>query len=163
MVELPKLTHPQYLAVHLLFSGPKTPRALRRGLTKAGMRRSLGTFSRLVRRLESIRCLEVAYDNPQGGRRLHDCKLVVTDIGVMSWKATREFFASRSPPPAGLVPVQAKKGPLLHPPARLRKSTLKKRRVQGLREGKKESEERPRGVRRRARAKSKRSRPRRSV
>ena len=133
-MQLAKLTALQFVAVHLLFGGPKTPGELRKGLRKLGVKRSLGSFSRLVRRLEWSQCLEVAYDKPEGGRRLRECRLAVTDIGVMKWNATREFYAGFSRPPAKLVPVETEEGRLAHLPARVRKGILKKRARKEVRE-----------------------------
>jgi len=160
-MELTKLTSLQFLAVHLLFDGPMTPGKLRKGLAKAGVRRNLGSFSRLVRRLEWMQCLAVVYDKPEGGRRLRECRLAVTDVGVMKWQATREFYASFAPPPKKLAAVKTEEGRLAHLPERVRKSILKKRAMKEFREGVEKLKRRRTGTR--GRKKSKRSQSRRSV
>jgi hypothetical protein len=155
-MEMAKLTALQFVSVHLLFSGPKTPGELRKGLRKLGVKRSLGSFSRLVRRLEWGQCLEVAYDKPEGGRRLRECRLAVTDIGVMNWNATREFYAGFSRPPAKLVPVQTEEGRLAHLPARVRKGIMKKRAMKELREGVEKLKRSRTGARKRGKGKRER-------
>jgi hypothetical protein len=125
-MKLAELTWLQFVVVHLLFSGPKTPMAVRKALGKLGVRRSLGSFSRLIRRLESSQYVQVVYDKPAHGDTLRECRLAVTDIGVTSWKATREFFGSFSAPPAKLVPVATEAGQLANRPPRARKGMLKR-------------------------------------
>jgi hypothetical protein len=81
-----------------------------------------------------MQCLDVDYDNPDRGHRLHECRLAATDIGLMSWNATRDFFARFPAPPADFVPVPTDEGRLAHLPARVRKSILTKRTKKDLRE-----------------------------
>jgi hypothetical protein len=126
-MEWARLTELQFVVVHLLFCGPKTPGELRRALGELGMGRSLSSFSRLVRRLEWDQCVDVEYERPEGGRRLRECRLAATDIGVMRWNATRNFFAGFASPPEGFTPVATEEGKLAHLPARVRKGILKRR------------------------------------
>jgi hypothetical protein len=121
-----RLTELQFVTVHLLFGGPKTPGELRKALEDVGVGRSVGAFSRLVRRLEWDQCVEVLYTKPYEGRRLRECRLAATDIAVLRWKATRDFYAGFTPPAAGFRPVVTEEGKLAHLPARVRKGILKK-------------------------------------
>jgi hypothetical protein len=133
-MELAELTPLQFVVVQLLFGGPKTPGELRKALEELGVGQSLGSFSRLVRRLEWSQWLDVAYEKPGRGRRLRECRLAVTDLGLTGWNATRDFFARFSPPPADFVPVPTDEGRLAHLPARVRKSILNKQTKKDLSE-----------------------------
>ena len=133
-MDFAKLTPAQFVALHLLFAGPKRPRDMHKALRDLGVTLTQGAFSRLVRRLESVQCLDVDYDNPDRDRRLRACRLAATDVGVMAWNATRDFFAAFPPPPPQFVPVPTDEGRLAHLPARVRNSILAKRTKKEFRE-----------------------------
>ena len=133
-MDSPTLTPAQFVALQLLFAGPKRPGDVYKALRDLGVTLTQGAFSRLVRRLQSMQCLHVDYDNPDRDHRLRQCRLAATDIGVMAWNATRAFFAAFPPPPPQFVPVPTDEGRLAHLPARVRKSILTKRTKKDLRE-----------------------------
>ena len=57
---------------------------------------------------------------------VRDRRYWVTDLGVIAWKATREFFY-QPPPPEDLVPVATEEGELAAYAPRIRKSILRRR------------------------------------
>ena len=134
MMEFPQLTALQFVVVHLLFSGPKGPGEVRKGLRELGLAQSASSFSRLIGRLQCGDCVEAVYEEPVRGNALGGCRLAVTDMGVAAWKATREFYASRSGPPPELTPVATEAGKLAHYPRRTREKILARRDEKEIRE-----------------------------
>ena len=47
----------------------------------------------------------VAERECRGDRRCSECRYRVTDLGVIVWQATRQFYAGFPPPPPDLEPV----------------------------------------------------------
>ena len=126
-MELPKLTPLQFLVIRLLFQGERSGPQLRRGLAGLGVRRSPAAFSRLMQRLVwqvLVDCRQ--HTHRRGDTVVRDHRYRVTDLGVIAWKATREFFC-QPPPPDDLVPVATEEGELAAYAPRIRKSIIRRR------------------------------------
>lgn len=121
------MTALQFLVIRLLFGGQKSGPQLRRELAALGVRRSPAAFSRLMQRLQ----LQVLVDAKHRSRRrgdttVRDRRYRVTDLGVITWKAARQFF-TQPPPPEDLVPVATEEGELAAYTPRIRKSIMRRR------------------------------------
>ena len=101
-MRLPEMTPLQFVAVSFLFDGPKSASELRRRLCRSQGRRNRSSFCTLMRRL-----VEVGYvkGSAIGAGNVHECTYQVTDLGLMMWKAAREFYQGFSPPPPDLEVV----------------------------------------------------------
>lgn len=102
-MKLPEMTPLQFVVVHLLFCGPKTAGELRRQLEPWAAARSSTAFSKLMRRMQAVAYVETEYlAEVVHGQTIRQCQYRVTDLGVMVFHATREFYAGFAPPPEDL-------------------------------------------------------------
>ncbi|MBN2474290.1 MAG: hypothetical protein JXB62_06765 [Pirellulales bacterium] len=100
---LPELTPLQFLVLTLLFSGPRSGRVLRDRLGVWEAARTPTAFSNLMRRMVALAYVEPDYDTAiVNGHTVRQCIFRATDLGVMAWNATRQFYLGFEPPPAGL-------------------------------------------------------------
>ncbi len=99
----------QYLVVSLLFEGEMSSNQLREELMRRGYARSRVAFSRLMGRMVTgaIVTYAICDDVPEGVDSLErQNRYQVSNLGVILWKAAREFYLSFDPPPEGLEAVE---------------------------------------------------------
>ncbi len=121
------MTPLQFLVIRLLFAGQRSGPQLRRELAALGVRRSPPAFSRMMQRLESQVFVDCRHRcRRRGDATIRDCRYRVTDLGVIRWKAAREFFCQPLPP-EGLVPVATEEGELDGYSPRARKAIVRRR------------------------------------
>lgn len=127
-MQLPKMTHLQFLVVGLLFRGAKSGPEIRKELEALGVRRSPAAFCNLMRRLECEVYLEGSYRTGRiGGQVVRRRRYAVTDFGVMTWNATRQFYRQVPPPPPDLVPIATENAELAGCAPRTRKAIVRRR------------------------------------
>ncbi len=109
---VPELTGLQFLVVSFLFDGEKTSNELRAELRRRGYTNSKPAFSRMMKRM--IKTAIVTYgcrDEDKGdGSTSEDLNsqhiYEVSDLGVLLWRAARDFYASIDPPPDDIKAVE---------------------------------------------------------
>ena len=105
-MRLPEITGLQFAVLSLLFAGEKTGRQLREELQRWGGPRTAAAFSGLMRRLQNAAYVDGERCTQAGrGGAVPECRYRVTDLGVIVWRATREFYAAFDPPPPELEVV----------------------------------------------------------
>ncbi len=106
---MPDLTGLQFLVVSILFEGEMTSNGLRAKLMERGYTGSRVAFSRLMGRMIKGAIVTYAFwegtlqglDNLERQHRYR-----VSNLGVILWKMTRDFYLSFDPPPDDLQPVE---------------------------------------------------------
>jgi DNA-binding PadR family transcriptional regulator len=106
-MRLPEMTSLHFLVLHLLFGGERSGTQLREDLASLGVRRSHASVSRVAQRMIADGFLAIEQrERTEGSQVIRERYFSVTDVGVAHWHATRQFYASLSSPPPGLVPVE---------------------------------------------------------
>ena len=99
-MQLPEMTPLQFTLVHLLFDGPKTGQELRFELQRRGMSRTPTAFSRLMQRLRASAFVHRdTLIETVDGRTIRRRTYRVTDLGLIVWTTTRQFYAHFPPAP----------------------------------------------------------------
>ncbi len=106
---VPELTGLQCLVVSLLFEGEMSSNQLRDELMRRGYTNNRTAFIRLMGRLISgaIVTYSICGNVPEGSDSLgRQNRYQVSNLGVILWKAAREFYLSFDPPPEDLEAVE---------------------------------------------------------
>ena len=132
-MKLPELTPLQFVALHLLFHGAKTGRELRRELAARGLSAEPPTFSRLMIRLQTGAYVQRdTFIEVIGGRTLRQRSYRLTDLGLIVWNATQEFYASLPPAPPELETVQTIEAEFAASSPKRRKALCRKKMADAL-------------------------------
>ncbi len=114
-MKLPEMTPLQFLVVQLLFDGRKTTGELRRELAAGGLPSSATALGKLMKRLVAAAFVERRYrQRPGHGNTVCECRYQVTDLGVIHWKATRDFYATAPLPPEDLEMAASEEAEFAH-------------------------------------------------
>ena len=125
-MRLPELTALQFAALSLLFSGEKTARELHEQLDKWDGPRTSAAFSQLVERLRRATLIQGIREG-QPGQRFSECRYRVTDLGLIVWEATRQFYAGFAPAPGDLQPVETDEVEFADYPPAQRRALMKRK------------------------------------
>ncbi|MBN1909139.1 MAG: hypothetical protein JW818_05315 [Pirellulales bacterium] len=124
---LPELSPLQFVAMGLLLDGERRIDDFRAELTEHGGPKSASAFSQLMDRLArssyvTYRFERVTCEGFTTRRRI--CR--ITDLGLLVWQATRQFYATFSTPAADLVPEKVDETQYFHLPPKERRARATK-------------------------------------
>ena len=92
-MNLPDITHLQFLVLTGLREGTRAGRDLRALLAEHGARRSAPAFYQMMARLEDAELVTGSYDNRvENGQAIKERRYEVTPAGERAWDATRDFY-----------------------------------------------------------------------
>lgn len=92
-MQLPKLTHLQFLVLLLLRDGPVSGRRLRDGLSRFGIRKSGPAFYQMMARLEDGGLLEGWYEQRiVEGQIIRERHYRILGPGREAWQASVSFY-----------------------------------------------------------------------
>ena len=124
-MRLPELTPLQFLAISLLFSGEQTSGQLRRRLRQCQGPSTPTAFCMLMRRMQRAGYVEGRRGcRRSAGRSSPQCRYRVTELGVLLWSRTREFYLALARPPADLEPAPSDQLEFADYPPKQRKALL---------------------------------------
>ncbi len=129
-MKLPEMTPLQFLVVQLLFDGRKTTGELRRELAARALPSSGPAMSKLMKRLVAAAFVEPGYQQRPGCEHtVRECRYRVTDLGVIFWKATRDFYATAQLPPEDIEVAVSEEAEFAHLDRPQRKALLQRKYV----------------------------------
>ncbi|NKB87675.1 MAG: hypothetical protein GKS06_05590 [Acidobacteria bacterium] len=92
-LNLPDITHLQFLVLSGLRDGTRAGRDLRALLADHGVRRSAPAFYQMMARLEDATLVAGSYETRvDNGQAIKERRYEVTPAGERAWEATREFY-----------------------------------------------------------------------
>ena len=94
-MQVPRLSHLQFLVLGVLLHGDPSGRQVRAELGRYGARRSGPAFYQLMARMEDAELVEGWYEQRVvEGQIFRERKYRITAQGRLSWTASRDFFLS---------------------------------------------------------------------
>ncbi len=126
-MKLPEITPLQFLVLQVLFDGRKTTDELRRELATRGLSCSAPAMSKLMKRLVAAAFVQPRFrQRSEGKHAVQDRSYQVTDLGVILWKATRDFYAAAPLPPEDIETAISEEAEFAHLERPRRKALLEK-------------------------------------
>src|SRR5262245_36434926 len=90
---IPDITHLQFLVLAVLRGGSRTGHAVRKALSRHGVRRSGPAFYQMMARLEDADLVAGEYDQKiVDGQIIKERRYTLTARGDAAWSATRAFY-----------------------------------------------------------------------
>lgn len=90
---IPDITHLQFLVLAVLRGGSRTGHAVRKALSRHGVRRSGPAFYQMMARLEDAGLVDGEYDQRVvEGQIIKERRYTLTARGDAAWSATRAFY-----------------------------------------------------------------------
>lgn len=94
-MQLPRITHLQFLVLGILLDGVRTGREVRAALGENGVRKSGPAFYQLMARLEDAKFVTGTYHQQViDGQIIKQRRYKVTAPGTRAWRASRDFYLS---------------------------------------------------------------------
>jgi len=91
---IPEVTHLQFLVLGALRAGARPGRAIRRALSRHGVRRDGPAFYQMMARLEDAGLVAGEYDQKiVEGQIIKERRYTLTRRGEAAWSATRAFYS----------------------------------------------------------------------
>ena len=92
-MQLPDITHLQFVVLGVLLEGVRSGRELRDRLGEHGVRKSGPAFYQMMARLEDAGLVRGDYDQRVvDGQMIKQRRYEVTPAGVSAWEASRDFY-----------------------------------------------------------------------
>jgi DNA-binding PadR family transcriptional regulator len=96
-MQLPDLTHLQFLVLTTLLEGEQTGRYVREKLAEEGQRKTGPAFYQMMARLEDNGLVNGWYDQKiVEGQIIKERRYKLTAAGVQAWEAVRDFYAAHA-------------------------------------------------------------------
>lgn len=94
-MQLPEITHLQFVVLGTLLDGPQTGRDVRARLQEFGVRKSGPAFYQLMARLEDGGLVQGQYEQEVvDGQRIKQRRYKVRAAGRRAWQASRDFYVT---------------------------------------------------------------------
>ncbi len=92
-MQLPKITHLQFLVLGILFGRPAFGCDVRDRLAEFGVKKSGPGFYQMMSRLEDSGFVTGSYEQQIiDGQRINQRRYEITTTGQSAWRASREFY-----------------------------------------------------------------------
>ena len=92
-MQLPKITHLQFLVLGVLLGGPTFGCDVRIRLAEFGVKKSGPGFYQMMSRLEDSGFVTGSYEQQIiDGQRINQRRYEITKTGQSAWRASREFY-----------------------------------------------------------------------